>query len=909
MESSGSNPKPSPSTFSDAVFDATFETLPILIAVLDTTFNFLRVNSAYAAADNKDPGYFIGKNHFELFPNEENEAIFRRVRDTGIAHTATAKPFEYEHNPERGVSHWDWSLSPTFNGGSVTHLVLVLQDVTARVRDIESLARSERGLMTAQRVARVGSWEHDLVTDKFWWSDQMYALFQTESATWDVLQRVHPEDRDRIRHVYADSIARRAPFHELFRIVTPLGQTIWIDGRCDYELDQNGKPVRAIGTARDITERINAEQNARETTRLLDSIIEHIPEMIFVKSAQDLRFAHLNRAGEELLGMRRSELIGRTDYDFFPKDQADFFTATDRAVLAQQSVCDVPEEPIETPARGRRILHTRKIALRNDNGQPTHLLGISEDITDRKRTEQELLQFKETLDQTLDCVFMFDSSTLRFLYCNQGALDHIGYSRDELLSMTPLDIKPEFDETRFRNLVEPLISGVESRVLFRTVHRTKTGNDVPVEIALQLVRTAGNTGQFIAIVRDISSRIEAEKALIVANERLEEKIAERTRELRAERNFISTALDTAGALFVVMDRKGHVVRFNRACENLTGFRFNELRDKPIWEYVIPPEQRDGVRGVFEKLESTALPSTYENHWLRKDGSRFLVAWSNSTITDEKGRVVYVVATGIDITARKSAEMALRSAKEDAEQANMAKSEFLARMSHELRTPLNSILGFGQLLDGYSESRFSSTDRDCIREILLAGEHLLHLISDILDLSRIESGNLVVRPRIIGLEAMLRAVCSLTQPSAETRNITVIPHIETPSEPFVYADPTRLKQVLLNLISNAIKFNRAGGSVSIRCSCDTPEALTVRITDTGSGLTRDQIQRLFVPFERLDADKHAVEGTGIGLALSKQLVEMMNGQIGVESAPGVGSTFWIQLPLAHPELPDASSRHL
>ncbi len=232
---------------------------------------------------------------------------------------------------------------------------------------------------------------------------------------------------------------------------------------------------------------------------------------------------------------------------------------------------------------------------------------------------------------------------------------------------------------------------------------------------------------------------------------------------------------------------------------------------------------------------------------------------------------------------------LLAAKVEAERANSFKSEFLSRMSHELRTPLNAILGFGQLLQ--LEIR-QGVQADNVQEILVAGRHLLDLINEILDLARIESGRQTISLAPVNLADVMQECLNLVQPLAADRGIRLPP--PTACAVSVRADRIRLKQVLLNLLSNAVKYNRQGGTVDIVCAA-AGDAILVRISDTGAGLSAEQQARLFTAFERLDADKAAIEGTGIGLALSKRLIELMQGEIGVESEPGSGSTFWIRLP--------------
>lgn len=233
-----------------------------------------------------------------------------------------------------------------------------------------------------------------------------------------------------------------------------------------------------------------------------------------------------------------------------------------------------------------------------------------------------------------------------------------------------------------------------------------------------------------------------------------------------------------------------------------------------------------------------------------------------------------------------------AAREEADQANLAKSEFLSRMSHELRTPLNAILGFSQIL---AMDELNNAQSNAIQHILHAGKHLLGLINEVLDITRIEVGKLSLSPEPIRIKGVIEEALELVQALADQYDVQIAPP-HCPTE-YVYADHQRLKQVFLNLLTNAIKYNRKGGQVLIQCVHHTNEKLRINIRDTGEGIPPDMLKRLFIPFERLGAEKTNVEGTGLGLSLSHRLVEAMGGTLGVESEMGVGSTFWIELALS------------
>ncbi len=250
-----------------------------------------------------------------------------------------------------------------------------------------------------------------------------------------------------------------------------------------------------------------------------------------------------------------------------------------------------------------------------------------------------------------------------------------------------------------------------------------------------------------------------------------------------------------------------------------------------------------------------------------------------------------------MTERKRSEQALEQAREEAERANRAKSEFLSRMSHELRTPLNAILGFGQLLE---MSVQTPRQRENVFHILKGGKHLLGLINEVLDIARIESGRVELTLESVSVAQVLTEAVALIQPLAAQRNIRVDPCGGQTANAFLRADRQRLSQVMLNLLSNAVKYNRAGGSVSLSCAASSDGWRRLGVSDTGPGISPADQAKLFIPFERLGAETSAVEGTGIGLALSKRLVEAMGGRIGMESVEGLGSTFYLELPVADGE---------
>lgn len=346
-------------------------------------------------------------------------------------------------------------------------------------------------------------------------------------------------------------------------------------------------------------------------------------------------------------------------------------------------------------------------------------------------------------------------------------------------------------------------------------------------------------------------------------------------------------LDNVNAGIMTIGEDGIIENINPAAENIFGYGADQVIGKNI-KTLIPDCREESEDGSVLWL---GLDGSVEITGLNRDGNIFPIELSLSGIhLDDK-----YIYTGIvlDITERKQWEAEIINTKEIAEKANKAKSVFLSRMSHELRTPLNAILGFGQLLELELEDPENVDRLTSVQEILHAGNHLLDLINEVLDLAKIEAGKLEISMESISLHNMVNECMTLVTPLALQRGISLKDNLSVCIDQSVYADFTRLKQVILNLMSNAIKYNKRGGSVMLHCELVAAKRLRITVEDTGLGLSEAERQLLFQPFERLSA-KADIEGTGIGLVVSKHLVEAMGGIIGVDSEVGSGCKFWIEL---------------
>ena len=381
-------------------------------------------------------------------------------------------------------------------------------------------------------------------------------------------------------------------------------------------------------------------------------------------------------------------------------------------------------------------------------------------------------------------------------------------------------------------------------------------------------------------------------------------------------------LTSANFSIIATDEKGIIQLFNVGAERMLGFRADEVVNRISPSDMHDPEEVRAralalsveldtlITPGFEALAfkaSRGIEDIYELTYICKDGSSFPAIVSITALRDDYGDVIGYLLIGTDNSVRKRVELQLNDAVAAAEKANRAKTDFISSMSHELRTPLNAILGFAQLVETGTPAP-TPTQQRSIDQILKAGWYLLELINEILDLALIESGKLTLSGESVSLAEVLLECQAMVEPQAQQRGIgMVFTKLGVPR--FVKADRTRLKQVLINLLFNAVKYNQPGGHVTVECTLNSPQSIRISVRDTGPGLTPVQVAQLFQPFNRLGQESGSEEGTGIGLVVTQRLVKLMGGEIGVQSTPCVGSVFWVDMPLTDaPKLaqPDANA---
>jgi PAS domain S-box-containing protein len=630
-----------------------------------------------------------------------------------------------------------------------------------------------------------------------------------------------------------------------------------------------------IDLVRDITARKDAERALRASEEHFRAVIENSSDVATIVSAEG-RVEYISPAVTRVLGHDPAEMIGESAIARVHPDDVPTVAA------AVEELARTPAAHVSVRYRFRhrdgswRVLESMSRKMWPDAAAP--MVVNSRDITERERAERALQEretrFRRMIENASDMIQIVGPDT-RVVYTGPSVLPLLGYTPEEIAGTSAFDyLHPDDVQATLARFAEMLAQpGVPVLAEYRVRHRNGGWRDFE---AVAMTFSSASTEEGVVVnARDITERKRAAEALRRSEERF--------------RAMIENAHDS----IVILDGEGTMRYQSPSVQRVLGYTPEELIGRSAFDYVHPDDAPRVAQMLAAVIRHPGTTGAVDYRFRHRDGGwRLFEAFGRTLLPDspEEG----VVTNVRDVTERRRSEDALRQAKADAERANQAKSEFLSRMSHELRTPLNSILGFGQIL---AEVELGAADRKAVHHILTAGEHLLNLIDEVLDISRIEAGRAHLSLEPVRLDAVVREAVGMVRPIADARGVWVSVDVADAGV-FVHADRQRLAQVLLNLLSNAVKYNRPAGQVRIACEAmrgeDGAGRVRLRVEDTGHGIPAGERDQLFVPFARLGAERSGIEGTGLGLSLSRRLVEAMGGRLELEGSTPAGSTFAVEL---------------
>jgi len=693
---------------------------------------------------------------------------------------------EYRVRGKDGIYHWFLARGVPLlqEDGSILEWVGTCIDITERKQAEEALRDSEARLNEAQRIAQIGSWELDLITNTLHWSDEVYRIFdlkpQQFGNTYEAfLNNIHPDDRDLVNRAYTDSVKNRTSYDIIHRLLLKDRSIRYVNERCETFYDDTGKADRSIGTVQDITDRKRAEEGLRESKELFDVFMDNIPAAILIKDHEG-QTRYRNQYLHDLLADKNW-----IDYEGYKQDPHEFKRIVKEAEKQVIRDGDTLQAVISPQDETGNVRHYETIKFPIDRTGKSRLLGgVALDITERKLMEDALkvseAKFRNVIENTNDAIYLLYKD--RFVLTNKKFSEMIGVTSEEAAS-------PGFNLMDF---VAP-----ESREAIAERGRMRERGEEP------------------------PSRYE----------------------------------------FVALNTKGERI----IIDNSIG--------------VIDYQDGKAVLGVLHDIT--------ERRHLRDQ------------LQQERDNLEEMVARRTKMLKKTVRD--LEESNLSLKTANRHKDNFLSAMSHELRTPLSAIIGFGDLLSGQFFGELNEKQLSYVEMIDSSGKHLLELISDLLDMAKIDAGKIDIDREDILLNEFIGSAVSMVSVLAHEKSISIETKVD-PDVKIINADRLRTKQILLNLLTNAVKFTEDRGCINIRVSKEGDESIKIEIEDNGIGIAPDELDKIFSEFHQADKIRdRSFAGVGIGLALSRRLVEIHGGEIGVRSKLKEGSTFWFTLPLIKPGL--------
>ena len=846
---------------------------------------------------------FIGKAPHEFSPKfqpngrRSDEYAYEIIEETI---QSGRKSFEWTHLKSDGTTVIvEVKLSKT-EYNNIPVLFTTWRDITALKQAQQTIKASAQRFNEVTKHSRSVIWEVDLTGKYLYVSDAAESVFgySAHELIGKYFYDLHPEAD---RTVYAkggleliNSGTEIIDFHN--PILRKDNTLIWVSTNGTPIRNTQGEVIGYKGVDTDITARKNAEDDLRKFKNISDranygtAITDTTGIIVYCNEA----FATLHGwTIEELMGKSLNSIIAQS---FIAEGQKKIEELLLSDGFIYQEVIHQRRDGSEFPA-----LVNIKI-IKNEHGAPEFMSGTVVDISNIKNAEKALKESEINLNTAQEIAKM--GSWELNLVTRKTTWSNNYYNIIEL------DRSTHPDASLFNNMIHP-----DDRTIMSQKQEELIATKQPVSFEMRLLMP----DQRIKWIQNSVVGIFKDDVLVTlkgVNIDITEKKLQQD-QIRAQNERLSAIIEAMPDLVFISDRDGTYLEFIRSGHKTEKHGYAHVVGKNIAEIYGEEVARIHIKNIQRCLD-TGERITYEYQW---EDNKETVFFEGTIVRLDKNRVLRFVR---DISDRKKIQEELKElnlglekrihertrelersniellyARVEAEEANKSKSEFLSRMSHELRTPMNSILGFAQLLE---MGELTEAQMKSVRHILRSGKHLLDLINEVLDIARIEAGKVSISVEAVSAKEIINDCMDTIQPLAATKHIQV--HADIDEALFIRGDKQRLKQVLINILNNAIKYNRDHGQVWIKTALlQSIEGTKIRlmIRDNGMGISENDLPKVFMPFERIGAENHAIEGTGLGLAVVKQLTELMGGNVGVESEEGKGTTFWIDLAQSVSEL--------
>lgn len=647
-------------------------------------------------------------------------------------------------------------------------------------------------------------------------------------------------------------------------------------------IELDGVP-HLLNVTRDITFQKQAEEDLRRVTAFMDSIVENIPNMIFVKDAADLRFVRINRAGEELLGYSRKDLLGKSDLDFFPKEQADFFREKDREVLRSGVVVDIREEPIQTLGKGRRILHTKKVPITDAAGNAEYLLGISEDITERRDAEDRLSKSERKYFSTFHLIpnpmAVSGIETGIIIDVNQAFIDWTGCSREELIGASVHDLHLWVNREDRKKVIDMLaatgeVNGVE------VLMRKKNGDERSMLFSARIIEI-DRENHLLTLAHDITEQKRALGAL------------------RESEELYTRLVSTIPDIVIRTDLEGRILFVNDYILEATGYDREEIVGRNLISFIPPEEQSRAVSNLMKVMAGGSQGPT-EYHLTMKDGSVVPIEVNGNVLRAGDGTPFGRVHVCRDISQRKQAELEREQLREQLVQSQ--KIEAVGRLAGGIAHDFNNMLGviLGHLEMAMEQVEPGSPLRTDLQEVWKAAMRSAELTGQLLAFARKQT----ISPAVLDINETIAGMLKMLQRLiGEDIHIVWLPGVNTWP---VKIDPSQIDQILANLCVNARDAITGVGRITIetgniifdRAYCEDHtgfvpgEYVLLAVSDDGCGIDKEVLGSIFEPFF---TTKEMGKGTGLGLSMVYGIVKQNSGFINIYSEPDKGTSCRIYLP--------------